>query len=292
MRLPPTPVRRPGFTLVELLVVIAIIAVLVALLSGAVLKSLAQGPRLQTRSDLTQLSDAVGTFQAKFNLRYPPPSQLKLCSLKSQYGTTQLDKDSIAYLQSMFPRMADTWSGTINNSFGNANGIMWGPNNTAVNGVVLTGDQCLVFFLGGIQTTAGSTNGCLGFSTNPTDPAAAGGDRIGPFYDFKLNRLAAGASGFFSYNDVWGSPFLYFSSYKTRNGYNRYGGSDCSQSSPYQQPNGIYYNSDTFQIVSAGADKAFGGGGTWDMQSASPVTAAGMDDLTNFYPGLMGVPAN
>jgi prepilin-type N-terminal cleavage/methylation domain-containing protein len=298
MRLPSTTVQRPGFTLVELLVVIAIIAILAALLSSAVLKAMLEGPRLQTRSDLTQLSDALGTFNSKFSLRYYPPSKLKLCSLKSLYDTTkQLDNDSIAYLQSMFPRMADTWSGTINNSFGNKNGIMWGHDNTAVNGVTLTGDQCLVFFLGGIQTTS-STPGCLGFSTNPNDPGAAGGDRIGPFFDFKATRLVAGANGFFSYNDVWGSPLLYFSSYKTRNGYNRYAGapmnlgSDCTQASPYVGTNGIYYNSDTFQIVSAGADRTFGGGGTWDMGSASPVTAGGMDDMTNFYSGLMGVPAN
>jgi hypothetical protein len=296
-------------TLVELLVVLAIIAVLVALLSGAILKTLSQGPQLQTRSDLTQLSDALGTFQAKFGLRYPPPSQIKLCSLKSQYGNAQLDKDSIQYLQSMFPRMADTWSGTVNNSYSNTNGIYWGQNPTTgqpttlpTGGVTLTGDQCLVFFLGGLQTTVNGTTGCLGFSTNPNDPAAQGGDRIGPFYDFKPIRLVPGANGsataaaFFQYNDTWGSPLLYFSSYKTRNGYNRYGvGADSPPGlsvSPYSSPNGIFYNSDTFQIISAGVNKSFGAGGTWDMNSAAPMTAGGMDDMTNFYPRLMGVPAN
>jgi hypothetical protein len=142
-----------------------------------------------------------------------------------------------------------------------------------------------------MQTTAGGTPGCMGFSTNPTDPTTAGGDRIGPFFDFKPSRLDTG-NGFFRYKDAWGSPFLYFSSYKTRNGYNRYGTSDCSQAAPYFQPNSIFYNPDTFQIVSAGADGIYGSGGVWDMQSAAPLSVGGADDMTNFYPSLMGVPAN
>jgi general secretion pathway protein G len=94
--------------------------------------------------------------------------------------------------------------------------------------VFLEGEQCLVFFLGGIpQVNPDGSFTPTGFSTNPSNPAQAGGDRIPPFFGgFKSNRLVqwpGTAPGFPSYIDGYGkTPYAYFSSYKTANGYNRY----------------------------------------------------------------------
>ena len=48
------------------------------------------------------------------------------------------------------------------------------PDASGLSYVVLEGDQCLVFFLGGIPTTGdGSTPGALGFASSPGEPANA-----------------------------------------------------------------------------------------------------------------------
>jgi hypothetical protein len=179
--------------------------------------------------------------------------------------------------------------------------------------VVLEGDQCLVFFLGGIGGTHGfSTNGAnpaQNPNANPNpNPALAWGDRVAPFYEFNPSRLMdpklvvptrPSSPAFPVYIDPYRKmPFEYFSSYKQRNGYGRYsatfGNSDCSL-----VPNGAYndgatppnyYDPEGFQIISAGRDKLFGPGGAWTQVTASTMPQAGRDDLTNFYDKLMGTP--
>src|ERR1043165_3616285 len=83
----------------------------------------------------------------------------------------------------------------------------------------LEGDQCLVFFLGGIP---GSPSSVLGFSTSRTNPTQAGGDRK-DFYKFDSAHLYSRPGGtypFLSYKDVYDTtPYVYFSSGKRANGY-------------------------------------------------------------------------
>lgn len=220
---------RSGFTLVELLVVILIIAVLVSLLAGAVTRALGTANRTRNRAEIGQLASAVENFKAKFGIY--PPSRIVLVE-SGDYtppapALTQLYADSVATLRRLWPRLAFP--------------IDWNGNGTTTQTFVLYGDQCLVFFLGGIQDTASGRPACLGFSTSPTKPAlpptAANMERIGPFFEFESGRLRAihAVGGvtvpFYSYFDTYGgAPYAYFSSYKTRNGYNRYlalGTSDC-----------------------------------------------------------------
>jgi prepilin-type N-terminal cleavage/methylation domain-containing protein len=69
----PSSVRgRAGFTLIELLVVLAIIAVLVGLLIAGVMRVLGAGPRAQTSSTLSALSNAINTFGSETQARYIP----------------------------------------------------------------------------------------------------------------------------------------------------------------------------------------------------------------------------
>jgi prepilin-type N-terminal cleavage/methylation domain-containing protein len=296
------PIRaRAAFTLIELLVVIAIIAILVALTSAAVMRVLVQGPRVQARSDLSQLDTALAAFKAKFG-QYPP-SRIKLCSNISMYGSTQLDLDSIAFLkQVMFPQLGTTWA---------SGGVNW-QGNVGTDGTILTGDQCLVFFLGGIPVNNGGAFGTLGFATgnNPT-AFTSGGSVIGRFFEFPSNKLVQGPNGWLQFKDPWGIPYAYFSSYswKNPNQYNRpqnmsyaapgglsgTGGSDCptlpGTPSPYfltLNPAAQFYNPNTGQIISAGPNQVFGPGGQWASQTAAP-GGPGADDLCNFYSNALGV---
>jgi len=287
MRLPQSRrAGREGFTLIELLVVMAIIAVLIALTAAGIFNVYIRGYELQNRSDISQLSTAVGAFQSEFKVTAPPPSRIRLVRNMNQYAQTPspvpgLDNDSRDYILRMYPNCRDTWATT---------GINWSPLGASWNGdTVLTGEQCLVFFLGGLQQI-GPPHGVHGFSTNPNNPMAPGGTRKGPFFEFKSNRLEPGNGGFMYYKDVFGAPVVYFSSYKTRNGYNRYGSSDSTfiSGGAYHDGAGRYLNPDSFQIISAGKNKTFGPGGTWTVQQAAAIGPAGGDDFTNFHDLRLG----
>jgi prepilin-type N-terminal cleavage/methylation domain-containing protein len=308
----PQGTRRSAFTLIELMIVIVIIGLLVALITAASFWALRTAKRNRNRAEISQLEVALEQFKSRFG--FYPPSRLKLAEVfnATNYpnaGTSgTLDADSVQYLTTMFPRMVNTWQTT---------GIDWNGNNLIDAGfVILEGDQCLVFFLGGIPgqcplttppPTPVSTNPptVLGFSTNPSNPAFATTDRIGPFFDFNTSRLvilqpaqypatnandAARSLAHYSYLDTYGSsnglgtlasgqPYAYFSAYN--NGiYHRYWAatapfSDCVwlNTWPWAQTTvPQYWKPDTFQIISAGADSSFGTGSV--ITAGPPVAIA------------------
>jgi general secretion pathway protein G len=300
---------RAGFTLIELLMVIAIIGVLVSLLMAAVFKVTGSGEQAMVRSEISQLSQGITAFMAKYGLKNPPPSRLFLAASRAQYGDLTvpgLQKDSYEYLTTVWPRLA--WVQDPNAI------INWGNWPTGKNPpVILEGHQTLVFFLGGIP----AADGCTGFSNNPRDPSALAGDRI-RFFDFKANRLLTPngqpwvPGTFYAYKDAYEkAPYAYFSSYKQTNNYNRYfpllGNSDCNSLGtwPYatdilvSQTNvvGKYLNPDTYQIISAGPDGAFGPGTRlpnanpkWLVkQSIYRAGEPGYDDIANFHDRQLGL---
>ncbi|MBI1913634.1 MAG: type II secretion system protein [Planctomycetes bacterium] len=309
---------RWAFTLIEMLVVIAIIAVLVSLTAGVVLRILGKGPETQRRSDISQLQADFAQFKVTFKLSEQPPSRLALRSNILQYDMTdKLEKESKEFLVRMFGSSV----GLTGKYDANGNPIpytlAWAGYQTDANGnyifdangnpipisfpqpMRLSGDQCLVFFLGGI--TDGTPPTCQGFSSNSRNPTALGGDRIGPFYKFESNRLAP-SNGFYSYNDPYGRPYAYFSSYKTKNGYNRYynayQNSDCANLNvwPYYSAKGKYHNPESFQIISAGKDTTFGCTKSGlDPNDPNPTpwnpgntSGAFEDDMSNFYDAVLG----
>jgi prepilin-type N-terminal cleavage/methylation domain-containing protein len=305
MKLSHTPRRRRGaFTLIELLVVIAIIAILVALIAGAAFKAMIRGYEAQARNDVSGLATAVNTFQTEFKVHYIP-SRIRLYedmsypNVGANTPVGQYERDSLQYLQMLWPRLSGPvdWNGDGQNAGGAA--------------IDLEGDQCLVFFLGGIPTPPGVSPGTLGFSADPFNPSSGvvtGASRKGPYFTFQANRLydrgayvngTQTAAGFFSYKDPYGrldgtvtNTIAYFSSYKNANGYFRYVntpiagnlGSDCSTLlvSPYVQtfpsvgPPAVALqcqNANSFQIISAGRDGVFGRGSLPAWSNGDPLTS-------------------
>jgi len=257
-------------------------------------KKRADAVEAKNGNDITVLSQAVENWQIKFGVEYPP-SRFVLCETIADYQngmgdpnptTAQLYNDSYSYLMRLWPRINFTtvqlrpeWQG-----------IDWNGNGVQDPPVILEGDQCLVFFLGGTQSNKDVKLECLGFSVNQANPAQEGGERIGPVCEFQSSRLRAGQNGYFVYLDAYGkTPFAYFSSYKARSGYNRYRNSDCTSipDGPYHDGNGQYYNPDSFQIISAGADGKFGRGGKWTPANAAEIDPDGRDDMSNFHSTLL-----
>jgi prepilin-type N-terminal cleavage/methylation domain-containing protein len=263
-RLGTTGERRSAFTLIEMLIVITIILILVGLLAAAVIKLIGKGAEAQVQSEFDGLSQAIGAFKQEFGVSYIP-SQILLCedgnysfytsNPASPYN--QLAIDSQTYLQQMFGSrysIATTpvkWRQDGQPSFTTKNNPP----------MILEGQHCLVFFLGGVQAPAtpgsfGTSGTCTGFSTDPTNPTTVGGTRRGPFYDFKTSRLfldsrnigygpTGTALNFFVYIDAFGKaspsglgytypkqPFAFFSSYRTANNYNRYAATLASPDCP------------------------------------------------------------
>jgi general secretion pathway protein G len=202
---------RRGFTLVELMIAMVIIGLLVSLLTVAVVKALNVGKRTKNRAEISQLEAALSQFKQRFGVI--PPSRLKLCEHLNNYNlNNQLDADSVAFITKMFPSIdMNAWSTTGMNWNGNKDPASTPPGADIIDGpVILEGDQCLVFCLGGIPAWS-TINGnpsptpvppaVLGFSANPKLPAYTGnplspdpklssdGDRIGPFFEFQSSRL-------------------------------------------------------------------------------------------------------
>jgi prepilin-type N-terminal cleavage/methylation domain-containing protein len=270
-----------GFTVIELLVVIAIIAVLVGLTAAAVQKVRVRGPEVQARSEIAQLETALGSFRTEFGLDVVP-SRLVL-------------REDGRYLSSG-PRAADYVKtvGLLQKLFGrnfNVNGrVDWNNDGVIERGdLVLEGHHCLVFFLGGIPTAPGGTDGCTGFSTNKAAPAAAGGARFGPYFEFKSGRLRRDANGFFAYLDPWGGqPYAYFSATKAGNDY----ANDCPALGvrPYFDLSRRFLNPNSYQILCAGPDKEFGAGGQWNPATGFGSGNPGSDNLANFAQGPLRAP--
>jgi prepilin-type N-terminal cleavage/methylation domain-containing protein len=300
---------RYAFTLIELLVVIAIIAVLVSLSAAGIMKILNYVPQVQTRTDIGQMDAALGAFMADYQLQDPPPSYLILredMNYLPHYtdpGTGPIEVQSHQFLKRLF-------------------GKNLGPTDWNQNGKIdvniafpLEGEQCLVFYLGGVQAIVNGSPTCLGFSTNATNPAAGTTSRKGPYFNFLSSRLVPGTtlnknlSAFFVYLDPWKPdtgvkmPYAYFSSYGINNKYNPFtaaAGGDCLNIAAYAYyDGGSFTNPNKYQVISAGQDGIFGfNPGPTPLPSSktglvnwSPSSGAlgnGRDDQANFSSKLLG----
>jgi prepilin-type N-terminal cleavage/methylation domain-containing protein len=321
MTLGPQTRRRPGFTLIELLIVIAIIAILVALTAAGIFYLLGKREDLAARNDITQLSQSLQAFKTKYGVY--PPSKIKLCYYLGDYNASAFDQESVAALNRIWPKLSSGVGNFNDGANPGAMGIPWDigsypgnaplPKKTA--GRILEGDQCLVFFLGGIPGN-GTVNG---FANDPINPAV-GANRNKSLYDFDLSRLrvrtgatANNSTAFPSYYDAYKqAPYVYFSSNGRANGYDptqaiadaghqTLGGQNnpIFFVAPFHEPNTVvkFLNPNSYQIICAGRDGIFLKAAPatyaaiygWSPSIAPNVPAEGKDDMTNFYDSPIGV---
>lgn len=292
--------RRDAFTLIEMLVVVVIIGILLSLITVAVNQGLKVARRAVNRTEIEQFKTGFEAFKKTYSVDWIP-SRIVLCETLANYtapanASNPLYQDSYQYLGKLWPRLFGSSTVTVD----------WNNNGSVDADQILEGDQCLVFFLGGIPSlggtvpsTAGGIPTCLGFSSDPANPANFGpGVQVKQSsYEFDSSRLVYKASPsanihsaaplYFSYLDKYGTanagqitagrPYAYFSAYQSKNNYNRYTTSDCTTLGvwPYAQSAGQYQSPTGFQIISAGADFLFGQGSTSGTSNFwTPATAA------------------
>lgn len=183
-RHPHRPPRR-GFSLVELMVVIVIIGILAALILPALGSASRTARVTEVQVEIKGLESNITAFKTEFGEE--PPSGITLFEEGGAWSVAS---------QTQIRRMWPQFNFAIDRDI-NGDGDMGDV-------IVLTGSECLVFFLGGMMATNvvsadGSAAGGsapvtawtpLGFSKNPRNPfERSGGTRIGPFQEFDGSRL-------------------------------------------------------------------------------------------------------
>ncbi len=252
---------RSGFTLIEMMVVIVIIGILIGLLVPVIAGAFRRG---KEAAEIAEIQNLVGALQ-RFKDRYGayPPSQIILREDGAytfgaapfvgpgNQSTAVFDETlSIQYINRFWPQMRIHTDGTAVTpaEIGDINGdgtidvndfYDWNGDGVKNGPWYLQGDECLVFFLGGIPTgqytDSGGTvqrpgsvgfdpkkypPGALGFGKTPqwpTQPVVPSAGRDGPFYELPGERLQdRDGDGFYEltpYRNPGTAAYAYFSSY-------------------------------------------------------------------------------
>lgn len=318
---------RRGFTLIELLVSMVVIAVLMALLSPVLFSAVRKANEAAQISELSVMQASLVAFRDKYGAY--PPSRIVL-SETGDYSAAYFQKvltpakaleavaltpRSIQYMRLFFPNIPISTSGTplIVGGFYdyNGNGVIDPP-------VVLSGDECLVFFLGGMAVPTSSGFEITGFSmsvSNPFVPASKAPNRSRTYFQFDTGRLIdLNGNGYPSYIDkltTTNTPMAYFASYGTQ-----YDPDDCNMkgeasegfrssacatpsvgvavtSSPGPNPytwsltwdisqNALWVKPDSYQIILAGRDGVYGIGGSYNPKGPDnfPFNASANSKIT------------
>ncbi len=299
--------RHSAFTLLELMVVVLILATLVSLIGSVVVKGMDKITENQTRSEIAEMEVALRAFMADYGLTEPPPSYLLLYEDISLYAAHPEGTLSYQFLQKLFGQNLGKAGGYID---WNGNGQPDGPYPP------LQGNQCLVFYLGGIPNSAdvvlnGASPAPQGFASNSINPAlslAKCPKRKGPYFNFASTRLwpqhqqvPLSWAGFFYYLDPWmtksgplylnyqGSPYAFFSRFGIDG---QYAATNDNGAFPYMTGVGQIVNPNTYQIISAGKDGTFGSAVNNLWNPSSGATGPGADDQANFSSALLGAGQN
>jgi len=260
--------RRSRATFWMLLCVSILCSVIIALVLPAIQGSLWRENAAAVSAELIQLSQALEVFKAEYGAY--PPSHLTISEDGERWNS-----DDRATLRQIWPQFDFTAKYDLN-SDGDTDDVH-----------VMTGAECLVFFLGGNSNKNGTR---IGFSKNPLTPFSnTSPNRSGPFFEFQINRFTdLDEDGFAEYGDpLTQNSYLYAS---------RRGGAFWNEDLPVY-PNddprnlkSVYNVNAEFQIISAGFDGAYGIGGDY-FESAAVFQgdrAVENDNIANFSVGAMG----
>lgn len=286
---------RRGFSLIELMVVMVIIAILMALILPAISGARQRARIAQVSAEVTQLDNAIAKFKSVYNLE--PPSSLYIPAAGGTWGAADRSK-----VRSIWPQFNFATNGGLSI-----------PTRAAVKtgDIHLSGAECLVFFLGGIENTQSDPPVVLGFSKDPQSPwNPAGTNREGPFFEFDNSRFTdLDNDGLLEFADPLPdqqTPYMYLSSqgrnYKRTNA----AGSTLAEQDDYDVHGGnsntkdlqaVYlktaapvqaHRPDSYQIISPGPDATYGLGGVYkdgsELTNARTVEA---DNITNFSGGQL-----
>ena len=323
---------RGGFTLIEILAVILIISILMAFLLPAINSVRTRARVTAVRTEIASLESAIAAFKTQYGTE--PPSLLEIYETPTAAGGWASSSPSARAVDSR-AKIRQIWPQFDFSVVRDFNG-----NGSATDVIILTQGECLVFFLGGILKrpedlnnnglldSGEDTNGdgklsinvvggsgtqrsfCTGFSKNPFNPFASGGNRDSAIFDFDTSRFVdPDGNNFPAFVDQLPgqtAPYLYASSYSGA-GY-RYNPSSllfeyAATSSapmflptmPYLQGSGagaLPWKAKGFQIISPGYDKKYGTFGSYSTDTASSDLSGSRDveadNITNFAPGTLG----
>ena len=301
---------RKAFTLVELLVVMFVQAILIALLLPAINGAVRRAKDAHVNSEINLIETGLAAFKS-IKGQYPP-SKIALCEsgdYSPEYWTdnapelASFREESRRRLNAVFNRaflspIPLTQPLAVKGGYYEFNG----NGKLDPKPYLLTGDECLVFFLGGLPAPHEGGFGTQGFAKSQTNPFANESlDQLRdkPLFEFNAGRLVdLDGDGIPNYVDPMGKPYAYFSAY---NG-SGYDPDDCNlageaigafatarglivspgpnpytsgPSLPVVEPyatgnlkpapfqNSRWLKPETYQIVSAGRDGVYGPGGWW-----------------------------
>lgn len=313
------------------MVVIVILTILVALLLPAINRVRVTARIAQVKNEISSLESAIATFKTMYGV--DPPSMLVIYETPTAAGAwgsaspTAAAVDSRAKIRQIWPQ----FDFTVVRDFD--------CNGSTTDVITLSQGECLVFFLGGILKRPEDTNGdglltsgedtngdgrlsvnvgsgssaqrsfCTGFSKNPLNAFAFGGNRETAIFEFDTSRFVdVNNNGFPELIDPLPAqtvPYLYFSSYGGA-GY-RYNSSSplfefaASSTAPYYYPTQPYlqgtgagalpWKAKSFQIISPGFDHQYGSFGPYATDGASSLLSGSRqneaDNITNFANGQL-----
>lgn len=268
----PNPESRRAFTLVELLIVIAIIAILAGLVTYAAQGAITKGRDAAVTVEIRELETGIASFKATYGVE--PPSTITL----SENGSW--NAASKAKIRSIFGSKFDFNQPYDFDFDGN-------PTNSAI---TLNGSECLLFFLAG-PCTYDSTSGVYtprGFSKNPSKPFQIDTGERTSFLEAKPERISqSSGSALPEYQAIYDRgiyAYIHYESYATPTT----SLAGTGMSGPYTLPGGTsFHKPNSFQIIAAGVDLAFGTGGAFDPENGDALSLADSDNITNIKTGRL-----